>query len=325
MSEKEKLLKIQDLSVEYDTEISTVYAVNGLDMELGYGETLGLVGETGAGKTSTALSIIQLLPEGIGFVTSGSIQLDGVDMLNTPEETIRKMRGSTVSMIFQDPMSALNPVMTVGAQIMEVLKIHHPEQSRAQLEDRVDEMMELVGIPAKRKTEYPHQFSGGMKQRLGIAQAELNDPDILILDEPTAGLDPKERVRFRNIISDFAKDKIVILSTHIVSDVSYISDIILMMKQGKILLQGPMETITNSIQGKVWEIMVDERKAAQYSRNLHVVNLHHEGNLVRLRIVDDAAPAPDASIVEPSLEDLFLYHFSEDAQDERSGDDENLD
>ena len=98
-----------------------------------------------------------------------------------------------------------------------------------------------------------------------------------------------------------------------------------MMKQGKILLQGPMETITNSIQGKVWEIMVDERKAAQYSRNLHVVNLHHEGNLVRLRIVDDAAPAPDASIVEPSLEDLFLYHFSEDVQNERSDDDENLD
>ena len=110
----DKLLEVKNLSVEYDTEISTVYAVNGLDLDLNYGETLGLVGETGAGKTTTALSVIQLLPEGIGFVTDGSIKLDGVDMLNAPEEKIRAMRGSVVSMIFQDPMSALNPVMTVG-------------------------------------------------------------------------------------------------------------------------------------------------------------------------------------------------------------------
>ena len=121
------LLEVKNLSVEYDTEIATVYAVNGLDLQLKNGESLGLVGETGAGKTTTALSIIQLLPEGIGFVTDGSIRLDGVDMLHENEETIRRMRGSVVSMIFQDPMSALNPVMTVGAQIMEVLRIHHPE------------------------------------------------------------------------------------------------------------------------------------------------------------------------------------------------------
>ena len=132
------LLEVKNLSVEYDTEIATVYAVNGLDLQLKNGESLGLVGETGAGKTTTALSIIQLLPEGIGFVTDGAIRLDGVDMLHENEETIRRMRGSVVSMIFQDPMSALNPVMTVGAQIMEVLRIHHPEQTRAQLEARVD-------------------------------------------------------------------------------------------------------------------------------------------------------------------------------------------
>lgn len=116
------------------------------------------MGETGAGKTTTALSVIQLLPEGIGFVTDGSIKLDGVDMLNAPEEKIRAMRGSVVSMIFQDPMSALNPVMTVGAQIMEVLKIHHPEQSTAQLEARVDEMMELVGILQSARWSIPISF-----------------------------------------------------------------------------------------------------------------------------------------------------------------------
>ena len=189
----DKLLEVKNLSVEYDTEISTVYAVNGLDLDLNYGETLGLVGETGAGKTTTALSVIQLLPEGIGFVTDGSIKLDGVDMLNAPEEKIRAMRGSVVSMIFQDPMSALNPVMTVGAQIMEVLKIHHPEQSTAQLEARVDEMMELVGIPAKRKVEYPHQFSGGMKQRIVIAIALACEPKLILADEPTTALDVMAR------------------------------------------------------------------------------------------------------------------------------------
>ena len=189
---------------------------------------------------------------------------------------------------------------------------------------RTEELLELVNLrdAADKKIK---SYSDGMKQRPGIAQAELNDPDILILDEPTAGLDPKERVRFRNIISGFARDKIVILSTHIVSDISYIADTILMMKQGKILLQGSMEEVTDSIRGKVWEVLVDDREADRYSRNLRVVNLHHEGNQVRLRMVEDTAPAPDARAVEPSLEDLFLYHFGEEVQGERREKDENFD
>ena len=155
----DKLLEVKNLSVEYDTEISTVYAVNGLDLDLNYGETLGLVGETGAGKTTTALSVIQLLPEGIGFVTDGSIKLDGVDMLNAPEEKIRAMRGSVVSMIFQDPMTSLNPVKTIGKQLDEAFIVHH-SCDKNEAKNRSIEMLTKVGIPSpeKRYGEYPHHF-----------------------------------------------------------------------------------------------------------------------------------------------------------------------
>ena len=232
----EKLLEIKDLSVEYETEISTVYAVNGLDLDVGYGETLGLVGETGAGKTSTALSVIRLLPEGIGFVTGGSITLDGVDMLAASEEKLRSMRGATASMIFQDPMSALNPVMTVGAQILEVLKIHHPEQSKKDLEARVDEMMELVGIPANRKEEYPHQFSGGMKQRIVIAIALACEPKLILADEPTGNLDKRnsEEITALLKLSNKKYKQTVLLITHD-EKIALEADRIITIEDGKIV------------------------------------------------------------------------------------------
>ena len=241
----DKLLEVKNLSVEYDTEISTVYAVNGLDLDLNYGETLGLVGETGAGKTTTALSVIQLLPEGIGFVTDGSIKLDGVDMLNAPEEKIRAMRGSVVSMIFQDPMSALNPVMTVGAQIMEVLKIHHPEQSTAQLEARVDEMMELVGIPAKRKVEYPHQFSGGMKQRIVIAIALACEPKLILADEPTTALDVTIQAQILDLLREIQMKlgTATILVSHDLGVVARVADRVAVMYAGKIVEIGTAEEV----------------------------------------------------------------------------------
>lgn len=241
----ENLLEIKNLCVEYETEISTVYAVNGLDLNLEYGETLGLVGETGAGKTSTALSIIRLLPEGIGFVTNGSIKLDGVDILSASEEKMRSMRGATASMIFQDPMSALNPVMTVGAQIMEVLKIHHPEQSKRELEARVDEMMELVGIPANRKEEYPHQFSGGMKQRIVIAIALACEPKLILADEPTTALDVTIQAQMLGLINDLQKrlGTAMILITHDLGVVAQTCEKVIVMYAGEAIEYGSAKDI----------------------------------------------------------------------------------
>ena len=184
-----KLLDIKDLYVTYDTDDATVYAVNGLDLSIDAGETVGLVGETGAGKTTTALSVMRLLPQRVGKITHGSITLDGVDILSASEHDMRLLRGNVVSMIFQDPMTSLNPTITVGDQIGEVVMLHNNKLDKTQIDHRVCEILELVGIPAERRKEYPHQFSGGMKQRVVIAIALACEPKLLLADEPTTALD----------------------------------------------------------------------------------------------------------------------------------------
>lgn len=297
-------LQLQHLHKKYGTKA----AVDNVSINLNPG-VYGLLGANGAGKTTLMRMICGVLKP-----TSGNIRLDGKTIQELGEQYYTHLGYMPQDFGFYSDFTAREFMLYMAA-------VKGLNKKSAKI--RTEELLELVNLRDVSDKKIK-SFSGGMKQRLGIAQAELNDPDILILDEPTAGLDPKERVRFRNIISDFAKDKIVILSTHIVSDVSYIADIILMMKQGKILLQEPMAMVTDSIRGKVWEIQEDEREAAKYSQNLRVVNLHHEGNQVHLRIVEDNAPAPDARSVEPSLEDLFLYHFSEDMQSERSENDENF-
>lgn len=241
----EKLLEIKNLSVEYNTEIATVYAVNGLSLSLNYGETLGLVGETGAGKTTTCLSIMRLLPEGIGEVTEGSIVLDGHDMLGLPEEKVRDLRGNTVSMIFQDPMSSLNPVMTVGDQIKEVLKIHNKDMSKEELEKAVDNMMEMVGIPANRKNEYPHEFSGGMKQRIVIAIALVCEPKLILADEPTTALDVTIQAQMLGLINDLQKrlNTAMILVTHDLGVVAQTCEKVAVMYAGEVIEMGSAEHI----------------------------------------------------------------------------------
>ena len=241
----DKLLEIKDLSITYNTEIATVYAVNGMSLSLEYGETLGLVGETGAGKTTTCLSIMRLLPEGIGEVTNGSIILDGNDMLNLHEDKVRDLRGNIVSMIFQDPMSSLNPVMTVADQILEVLKTHNKDMSKADLDKAVHNMMEMVGIPANRKNEYPHEFSGGMKQRIVIAIALVCEPKLILADEPTTALDVTIQAQMLGLINDLQKrlNTAMILVTHDLGVVASICDRIAIMYGGKIVETGTTDEI----------------------------------------------------------------------------------
>ncbi len=183
------LLEVKDLYVNYNTDEGVVHALNGLNFSIEKGECIGLVGETGAGKTTLALSITQLLPKHVGEIVQGSIVYDGNDVLAMNKREIQAMRGEKVSMIFQDPMDSLNPTKTVGHQLLEVLNLHFKELSRKEKQEKVDQMFRLVGIPAERQNEYPFQFSGGMKQRIGIAMALISRPELLIADEPTTALD----------------------------------------------------------------------------------------------------------------------------------------
>ncbi len=185
----EPLLAVKDLSVAYSSrEIGTCHAVNGVSFEIQKGEVFGLVGETGAGKTTIAMSLLNLIPEPPGKITAGSILFKGENLLQYSKKQMRKVRGKEISMIFQDPMTALNPVDTVGEQIAEVIYLHQ-NVSKKESWRLAGEMMESVGIPAERYSDFPHQFSGGMKQRIVIAMALACSPELLIADEPTTALD----------------------------------------------------------------------------------------------------------------------------------------
>ena len=291
-------LQLQNLSKQYGKKC----AVNQVTVRLTPG-VYGLLGANGAGKST----LMRMLC-GVIKPSSGSILLDG-----RPMQALGEQYYTHIGYMPQD--FGFYPDFTAREFMLYMAAVKGMDSKKAKA--RTDELLRAVNLQevANKKIK---SFSGGMKQRLGIAQAELNDPSILILDEPTAGLDPKERVRFRNVISDFAKEKTVVLSTHIVSDVSYIADTVLLMKNGSFILQEPMATVTDGIQNKVWELLVDEQEAAHYSARFSVVNLHHENGRVRLRIVADAKPAANACPAEPSLEDLFLYHFGEEATTERS-------
>ena len=191
------LLSVKDLVIHYETEESVVEAVNGISFEADAGETLGLVGETGAGKTTTALGLLRLIPSPPGRIVQGEIEFDGKDLIHVSDSEMRKIRGNQISMIFQDPMTALNPCLTVGEQVSEVIRLHQ-KLSREEAASRAVQMLEMVGITAERYSDYPHQFSGGMKQRVAIARAYAVQPEVLLMDEPFGALDAQTRTQLQS-------------------------------------------------------------------------------------------------------------------------------
>jgi len=241
-----ELLSVKDLVVKYKTDLETVSAVNGISFSLNKGETIGLVGETGAGKTTTALTLLRLLPERTGIIESGEIVFNGERLLEVDDKRMREIRGEKIAMIFQDPMTALDPVMVVGDQIKESLVFHnHGKLTGPQIDARVEEVLEMVGIPASRKNDYPHQFSGGMKQRVVIAIALVCEPDLLIADEPTTALDVTIQAQVLIMMKEL-RDRLgtsMIMITHDLGIVAQVCDKVAVMYAGEIVEQGTLEDI----------------------------------------------------------------------------------
>ena len=232
----ENILEIKDLTIQYRADNRVVEAVNKLNLTLGKGESLGLVGETGAGKTTTALGIMGLIPDPPGIVTGGEILFEGEDLLKQNKKKMRSIRGKKISMIFQDPMTSLNPVMTVGSQIAESIRIHE-KCSKADAAVKAVRMLELVGIPGERYGEYPHQFSGGMKQRVVIAIALSCNPELLLADEPTTALDVTIQAQVLDLIVKLKKENqtSMILITHDLGIVAEVCDKVAIMYAGEIV------------------------------------------------------------------------------------------
>jgi len=243
----EVILEVKNLTVHYVLKRETVEAVNDISFSLKEGRAIGLVGETGAGKTTTALSIMNLVPNPPGVIKSGTINVCGNSMLDLKPNQLVKIRGKDISMIFQDPMTSLNPVVPVGDQIAESVKLHE-RVNNVQAFNRAVEMLELVGIPGERATEYPHQFSGGMKQRVIIAIALACNPRVLIADEPTTALDVTIQAQVLDMMNDL-KSKLntaLIMITHDLGVVARMCDEVAVMYAGRIVESGTLEDVFNN-------------------------------------------------------------------------------
>lgn len=243
-SNKSSFLSVRNITVEYTSDGQVIHAVNDLSFELEKGKTFGLVGETGAGKTTIAKTILRILPQPPARITAGEIWFDDQELLGLEEEKMQKIRGKRISMIFQDPMTALNPIMRVGDQIAEVIRLHE-KCSRNQAMEKAAGMLEMVGIPGSRYREYPHQFSGGMKQRVVIAMALACNPDLLLADEPTTALDVTIQAQVLDMINELKEkyDTSMIMITHDLGVVNKVCDDVAVIYGGEIVEMGTKEQI----------------------------------------------------------------------------------
>ena len=240
----EPLLEIKDLHVEYKTGRATARALNGINLTIGKGEALGLVGETGAGKTTIALSTLKLLPQDVGKVTKGSIRFNGQSILDIHEKELEGMRGNKISMIFQNPLSSLNPLFTVGEQISMVLRKHN-SMSKKEAAKKAQELLEMVGIAKYRLEDFPHQFSGGMRQRVGIAAALACNPELLIADEPTTALDVTIQAQILELMKELQRQRSssLLMITHNLGIIAELCQKVAVIYAGTIIEYGTVEEV----------------------------------------------------------------------------------
>ncbi len=249
MSPGEKILEVKNLETTFKTDRGTIKAVDGVSFDLYAGKTLGIVGESGCGKSVTSLSIMRLIPQPPGKITNGEILYSGRDLLKLGSEEMRKIRGNEISMIFQEPMTSLNPVFTIGNQLIEAIRLHQDLSKSAALDQAVN-MLRLVGIPApeKRVQDYPHQLSGGMRQRVMIAMALSCNPKILIADEPTTALDVTIQAQILDLLRDLQQKTglSLLLITHDLGVVAEMAHEVVVMYAGKVVERAPVHEIFKS-------------------------------------------------------------------------------
>ncbi|WMJ81681.1 ABC transporter ATP-binding protein [Clostridium sp. MB40-C1] len=284
-------LKIDNLTKKYSDKI----AIKDFSIEMTEG-VYGLLGPNGAGKTTLMRMISDVLNP-----TSGQILVNNVDK-NDLGENYRELLGY----LPQDMGYYKNFTAERFLKYVAALK----DLNKKIAKERIEELLSVVGLTDYRNKKVG-KFSGGMRQRLGIAQALLNNPKILILDEPTAGLDPKERIRFRNLISDISKDRIIILSTHIVGDIEYIAKQVILIKEGQLIKSSMGDILLKEMEGKVWKVELEEKDIAKYEDTYQVVNIMRKKDKVQLRILSTYKPGENAIDVEPNFEDMYMYYFNE--------------